>query len=166
MTATRPLDLTTLMLAAGSHDGPTSGYCVMEAVAYIAGEPWTDSPRCASPVIAAFLRAWNDGMNDADRQQLVPLIPQLVGTAAAPDVEARRSWLAADWLVRVYTPAWLRAAGLVEQADAVAALPEIRGQADLSPRLTTVLDDARTAAQAAWSAAWSAAESALRPAAQ
>jgi len=30
--------------------------CVMEAISYIAGEPRSDEPACACPVISAFLR--------------------------------------------------------------------------------------------------------------
>lgn len=65
-------------------------------------------------VIAAFLRSWNDTLGDDDRNRLLkPLIPRLVGTAAGPEVEDRRVWMSLDWLVREYTPAWLRAAGLI-----------------------------------------------------
>lgn len=49
------LDLDTLTLHAGRHS-PGDEMCVMEAVAYIAGEPWSDHPECACPVIATFLR--------------------------------------------------------------------------------------------------------------
>ena len=34
----------------GAHD-PNGKMCVMEAVAYIAREPWSDHPACVSPVI-------------------------------------------------------------------------------------------------------------------
>lgn len=60
MSIVNPLDLDTLQLAFGGHD-PGDDMCVMEAVAYLAGEPWSDRPECASPVIGAFLRSWNDG---------------------------------------------------------------------------------------------------------
>ena len=47
----------------GAHKkNDNANWCAMEAVAYIAGEPWSDSPQCASPVIAAFMRAWNDSL--------------------------------------------------------------------------------------------------------
>ncbi len=65
----------TLPLLHGSHS-PDSKFCVMEAVAYVAGEPWSDSPECVSPVIAAFLRSWNDSMPDAERTQKVYLTPE------------------------------------------------------------------------------------------
>src|SRR5215831_14318509 len=70
-----------LSLKQGAHS-PDSTFCVMEAVAFVAGEPWSDSPQCACPVISVFLRAWNDSLRtDADRDRLLkPLIPKLVGT--------------------------------------------------------------------------------------
>lgn len=57
-----------LLLQSGAHDNPEAGMCVMEAVAYVAGEKFTDHPKCASPSIAAFMRSWNDRLPDKDRQ--------------------------------------------------------------------------------------------------
>src|SRR5882724_4636780 len=114
-----------LSLKYGPHE-PNSTFCVMEAVAYVAGEPWSDHPECSCPVISAFLRAWNDGLpTDADRDRLLkPLVARMVGTKN-PALEQKRSLMAADWLIRVHTPAWLRLAGLTAQADRIANLPEI-----------------------------------------
>lgn len=155
---TRPLDLDTLFLAAGAHDSPQDGMCVLEAVAYLAGEPHTDHPRCASPVIGAFLRAWNDALADADRQELKRYIGRLVGSAASAEVEERRAWMACDWLVRTHTPAWLRLAGLTAQADRLAALPELSPGTvrSVKPVIEAVQEDARAARAAAWDAARSA----------
>ena len=115
--------LKSLSLKAGSH-AANSTFCVMEAVAYVAGESWGDHPECACPVISAFLRSWNDSLqSDADRDRLLkPLIPQLVGTRNST-LEERRSLMAADWLVRVHTPTWLRLAGLTSQVESLEQLP-------------------------------------------
>lgn len=51
---TRTLDLDTVTLAHGKHGSPEGGLCLLEAVAYVAGEPHSDHPACVSPVIAAF----------------------------------------------------------------------------------------------------------------
>jgi hypothetical protein len=59
---TPTLDLDTLTLQKGAHDSPDAGMCVMEAVAYISGEPFSDHPACASPILSAFLRRWNDDL--------------------------------------------------------------------------------------------------------
>ena len=150
---TRLADLDQLTLASGAHKPDSDQMCVMEAVAYIAGEPWSDHPACASPVIAAFLRAWNDNLPDTDRTRLLaPLIPRLVGTAGSPEVEDDRAWMALDWLVRTYTPAWLRLAGLDAQADRLAGLAEFHAGMDVPsvrPAIGAVRDAAGAAAGAA-----------------
>ena len=110
MTVVREVDLDTIKLKAGSH-APDGEYCVMELVSFVAGEPWSDSPQCVSPVLGAFARAWNDGMRtDDERDSLKPYINRLIGTAGDAEADERRAWLATDWLVRVCTPAWLRLA--------------------------------------------------------
>ena len=52
------------VLSAGAHSAPNGEFmaCVMEAAAFVAGEPWSDHPECTCPVIAAFMRGWNDGL--------------------------------------------------------------------------------------------------------
>jgi hypothetical protein len=57
MTIVHDLDLTRVHLLAGQHnENSDQQWCVMEAVAYVAGEPWTDHPKCASQVLGAFCR--------------------------------------------------------------------------------------------------------------
>lgn len=146
---------------------PGGRMCELEAVAYVAVEPWTASPRCASPVLAAFLRVWNDHLDDDTRQTLKQYIPRLVGSTGTQAQEAERSWMAFDWLVRTYTPAWLRRAGLDDQADRLAGLAELRARTDVSS-VDRVIDAACTEAKAARAtaraaagvAAWDAAEGA------
>ena len=151
-------------LASGSHQ-PNGEACVMEAVAFVAGEPWSDHPECACPVISIFLRAWNDALPDNDRDQLLrPLIPRLINTRGSTALENRRSLMAADWLIRVHTPAWLRLAGLTAHADALSALPEITDMAQV-PSIRGPIEAARRDAAAAWAAAWDTAGDAARAAA-
>jgi hypothetical protein len=156
-----PLDLDTITLEAGKHYSLDAGACVMELTSYVAGEPWSDHPACASPVIAAFMRSWNDTLNDEDRNRLLkPYVTRLVGTASTPEVEDARAWMALDWLVRVHTPAWLRLAGLHDQAARLAELGEFKGGMDVrsvGPAITAVRKDARAAGAAAGAAAWDAA---------
>lgn len=56
----------------------------------LAGESFSDRPATASPVIAAFLRTYNDGIGDRRRQDLYPLAASIVGTAAGRGVERER----------------------------------------------------------------------------
>src|SRR5882762_7811859 len=147
--------LQSISLKVGSHD-PNSTFCVMEAVAFVAGEAWSDHPECSCPVISAFLRSWNDGMrSDEERDRLLkPLIPRLIGTKNKL-LEERRSLMAADWLIRVHAPVWLRLAGLNKQAESLESLPEIIAMSQV-PSLRGPIEAVRQDAYAAWAAAWAA----------
>jgi hypothetical protein len=137
--------------------------CVMEAVAYVAGEPLSDHPDCVCPVLAAFGRSWNDSLpSDAERDRLLkPLIPRLIGTKSTPTVEERRSYMALDWLIRVHTPTWLeRVESLRPHASALRDLEEI---ADMAGAVTAG-EKVRAARAAAWDAAWAAVRDAARDA--
>jgi hypothetical protein len=159
-------DLTTIRLGAGSHDSREDGVCAMELAAWIAGEEHSDHPVCVSEVISTFLRVWNDSLDDDTRQMLVMPAVRSIGTAADEAVERSRSFMAIDWHVRTFLPAWLRLVGLGDHAEHVAALPEITDQEGLDAAYD-VLSAAESAARAAAeSAAWSAARAAARSAAR
>jgi hypothetical protein len=51
----------------------------MEFASYLAGEKWSDHPSCTHPLLAQLARHVNDTLSDGDRQQLVSLIPSVVG---------------------------------------------------------------------------------------
>jgi hypothetical protein len=63
----------------------------MELASMLSGEPFSDRPGSTSPVIAALLRTYNDGLDDQRRQDLYPLASMIVGTASARHVERDRS---------------------------------------------------------------------------
>jgi len=148
-------------LARGKHD-EGEAMCAMEAVAWLAGEPWNDAPQCASPVIAAFMRSWNDALPDADRARLLlPLLPDVIGTRTTDADDETRAWMATDWLVRVNAPAWLDLTPWLEaHAAALRALPPIMSSA-IARDSQLVITAASVAAGAAvsvaeWAAAWAA----------
>jgi hypothetical protein len=155
------------VLDKGSHSSFEEGACAMEWISYLAGEGITDAPECASPVLRTFTISLNDRWDDAPRQRLVPYLPRMVGTAGDGQDEAR-SYLALDWLIRTYTPAWLDLAGLTAEATALRDLrrivdlvaaeeagPVVRAGRD---RATAAGTAARAAAgAAAGAAAWTAA---------
>ena len=149
-------------LKSGSHRSISSGACIMEAVAYVAGEPWSDHPECVSPVIAGFLRSWNDSLpSDADRDRLLrPLIPQVLNTRN-PELEQRRGVMCVDWFIREYTPAWLCLAGLNDNANTLSSLPEIMDFAQC-PSIMPAINAAWQNSSAAWTTAWNAAWNAIR----
>jgi hypothetical protein len=153
----------------GGHAPDDGQMCVMEAVAFVTHKDWTDHPPCVCPVLGAFLRSWNDGLPDDERTALLlPFIPRLINTRGSKELEQRRATMAADWLIRTHTAAWLRLARLDKQADLLAALPEITDFAQypsLMPTLTAVRADADAAWAAARAAAGAAAWAAARAAA-
>jgi hypothetical protein len=63
----------------------------MELASMLAHEPFSDRPETASPVIAAFLRTYNDGLDDELRQDLYPLAALIVGTAGSRSLEDERA---------------------------------------------------------------------------
>lgn len=67
------------VLSRGRHLDPADGGCVMEMASLLAGERWSDAPRCTHPLLAAVARLVNDELDDEQRQRLLPLVPDLVG---------------------------------------------------------------------------------------
>lgn len=46
------VDLRTVKLTYGGHESRERGVCLMEAVAWMAGEPHSDRPSCTDPALA------------------------------------------------------------------------------------------------------------------
>ena len=80
----------TVRLARGRHASRHAGVCVMELASMLAHEPFSDRARSISPTIGAFLRTYNDGLDDERRQDLYPVAAAVVGTAARRSVERDR----------------------------------------------------------------------------
>src|ERR671931_694026 len=80
----------TVRLARGRHASRHAGVCVMELASMLAHEPFSDRARSVSPTIGAFLRTYNDGVDDVRRQDLYPVAAAIVGTAARRAVERQR----------------------------------------------------------------------------
>ena len=134
-------------LAYGTHAKPEDGRCAMEWVSHLAGEPHSDHPACVSPVLRAMSIALNDGLEDLPRQRLRPYLARTIGTAD-DGLDPMRAWMAMDWLIRTYAPAWLRVAGLADAADDLSELPAVTGPRRLRRALRT-LDHARRTARTA-----------------
>jgi hypothetical protein len=69
----------------------------MELASMLAGEPFSDHPRSACPVIGAFLRAYNDGLPDDRRQDLYSYAAKVVGTSSTRKVRRARARLCLEW---------------------------------------------------------------------
>ena len=153
-------------LAKGTHTSPDEGMCLLELVAYEQGLPHSDRPACVSPVLAGMGRDLNDLLPDEPRQRLLPIRHLLPGTAGDGHDEAR-SYLALDWLIRHWLPAWLDLTPqLRPHAEALRALPPVCNTAS-ARQARGLVDAARAAAgAAAWDAAWDAARAAAEAAAE
>ena len=69
-------------LVSGSIGDPDEGrMCLMSLVAFLAGEPHSDAPGCASPLIQTFAVVINDHMPHGARQRLKPFAPRIIGTS-------------------------------------------------------------------------------------
>lgn len=76
-------------LSRGRHRTPRRGACMMEVASLLAGEPWSDHPSCTHPLLAHLARLVNDSSTDAGRQQLITLVPALVGRRGDDDTWLR-----------------------------------------------------------------------------
>jgi hypothetical protein len=92
-----PVSYQTIKLSRGKHSSPEHGACVMELASMLAGEPFTDRPRSVSRPIAAFLRGYNDLLDDRRRQDLYAYASRAVGTAASPSIENARAARLLAW---------------------------------------------------------------------
>jgi len=160
-------NIETLVLLHGSHPSRDGGVCAMEAVAWLAGEPHSDAPECACPVLTKFVVSWNDAIRDDETRTRVlrPFLPRLIGTRSTHAVEMARSRLASDWFIREMLPAWLDLTpALKEHAGKVRALPPLLDTVTIRAAIP-VIEEAGKAASAAGAAAWAAARAAARAAA-
>jgi hypothetical protein len=80
----------TIRLARGRHASRHAGACVMELASMLAHEPFSDRSRSVSPTIGAFLRTYNDGVDDERRQDLYSVAAAIVGSANGRRVERER----------------------------------------------------------------------------
>jgi len=77
------------VLSPGKHRNPRKGACFMEYASLLAGERWSDHPRCTHPLLAAVARHVNDHTSHRGRSNLAGLIPSVIGvTGDDPRVDA------------------------------------------------------------------------------
>jgi hypothetical protein len=62
----------------------------MELASYLAGERWSDHPGCTHPLLASLARLVNDHTSDAGRDDLIHMVPSVIGlTSDDPHVDIR-----------------------------------------------------------------------------
>ncbi len=99
-----PATYQTVRLAPGRHARPDEGVCVMELASMLAGEPLTDRPCTVSPLLAALLRGYNDGLDADRRQSLKRYAADCLGTAQGRVPERERRHLLRTWLAAADSP--------------------------------------------------------------
>jgi hypothetical protein len=87
-----PPSFQTVKLARGRHAAPQQGVCTVELASMLAGERFTDQPRSACPAVAAFVRGYNDAIDDARRQDLYAIAAMLVDSYAGDEETHLRMW--------------------------------------------------------------------------
>lgn len=88
----------TVRLARGSHRSPDRGACVTELASMLAGEPFSDHPTCASPVVAAILRRVNDRVGPRRRQELRYYAAAVVDSRGSVELERMRAAHCVAWV--------------------------------------------------------------------
>ncbi|HZU61776.1 MAG TPA: hypothetical protein VE983_12470 [Solirubrobacteraceae bacterium] len=112
-----PVNYQTIKLSKGKHSSPEDGACVMELASMLAGEPFSDHPASVCPAIGSFLRAYNDSVGDARRQDLYEYASRLVGTRGRLDVQRERSQRLVQWAGAMYRRGWRRFFPLARLTD-------------------------------------------------
>jgi hypothetical protein len=69
----------------------------MELASMLAGETFTDHPESVSRTLAAFLRTYNDIVDDERRQDLYAYAAMAVGTTAGEELEKARARHLIQW---------------------------------------------------------------------
>lgn len=68
-------------LSPGIHLSPQEGACFMEFASLLAGERWSDHPRCTHPALAELARLVNDACPPRERPRLARWVPDVIGVA-------------------------------------------------------------------------------------
>ena len=97
----RPATHQTVRLSRGRHSSPERGACVMELASMLDTGPFTDHPRSVCPVVAAFLRNYNDWVDDGRRQDLYAYAAKAVGSRTSRAVEEARTRRLMKWAVEL-----------------------------------------------------------------
>lgn len=92
-----PVSHQTIRLSRGRHLSPQEGACVMELASMLAGEKFTDHPASVCPVIASFLRAYNDAIDEDRRQHLYEYASRVVGSRGSAELQEARAARLHDW---------------------------------------------------------------------
>ena len=97
-----PVSHQTIKLSKGKHASPDDGACVMELASMLAGEPFSDHPASACPVVGSFLRAYNDSIDDQRRQSLYEYASRVVASRGPQRIQHARAERLVLWADEMY----------------------------------------------------------------
>lgn len=120
-----PVTHQTVKLSKGKHTGPNDGACVMELASMLADEPFSDHPASVCPTIGSFLRAYNDVIDEARRQDLYAYAARIVGSRSSEAVQRARAERLAAWTSSLRQRRWGRLLPGSWQAGGVRRAPPI-----------------------------------------
>jgi hypothetical protein len=134
----------TIRLSRGKHGSPTSGACVMELSSMLAGEPFTDQPQTVCPVIAGFMRAYNDACDDRRRQDLIPFASSVVGTRGDDALTERRADACMRFTLRTRSPRTRLGTWMVGRRPSACGVgyPGVEAAGVIAARALRKIDDA------------------------
>jgi len=92
-----PASHQTIRIDRGKHAAPEEGACVMELASMLGGEGFSDRPSSVCPVVAGFLRGYNDLVDDQRRQELYRYASEVVGSAGDRMLRWRRRRMLRHW---------------------------------------------------------------------
>jgi hypothetical protein len=133
----------------------------MAAVSWLMHGVHSDEPKCACPIIRAFVIPANDAMDHATRQRFIPFLHRIAGSRS-PEHEAARMRVLVLAAVRVFAPLALDAAGVADHAARLRALPDDVTYQDVARAADAAAYAAARAVDAAAHAAAYAADAAAR----
>jgi hypothetical protein len=87
----------TVTLRRGKHASPDRGACVIELASMLAGDRFSDHPPSVCPVIAGFLRGYNDLVPEDELAELYPVAARVVGSAGPRSVRRDRARRLLEW---------------------------------------------------------------------
>ena len=132
------------ILSRGKHRNMRKGACFMEMASMLAGERWSDHPKCTQPLLAELARYVNDCTSDDNRHELAELIPSVVGLRN--DDPRMDAWIALRCAITALPVASAERqnalAVAVLAADRVLAEIDGRPVGELSPASRSALESA------------------------
>jgi hypothetical protein len=121
----------------------------MEMASFLAGERWSDHPKCTHPLLAGLARQINDTVPDSVRSRLAPMIPSVIGlTSDDLHVDARLALHCATTALPIASATRQNVLALgILSCERVLAELDGRPRDSMTPRSRAVLDGVPAAEQ-------------------